>query len=79
MQNPAANWSSAYEYIEQIDYIRKTILKQAYSNWIVIINSDNQIYIKFFTNVYFNHFFHVDTVQRGMGLFVHLPFDVALG
>lgn len=57
VQNSAANWSSAYEYIEQIDYIRKTILKQAHSNWIVIINSGNQIYINFFTNVYFNHFF----------------------
>lgn len=32
MQNSAANWSSAYEYIEQIDYIHKTILKQAHSN-----------------------------------------------
>lgn len=52
MQNSAAIWSSANEYIEQIDYISKAILKQAHSNWVVIVNSDNHIYIKLFTNVF---------------------------
>lgn len=46
MQNSAASKRSANEYIKQIDYISKNILKQAHRNWVVIINNGNHIYIK---------------------------------